>query len=76
MAKSFEKFDYIPSIKYKNFILEQEKWKIRFQDLKIGKRGSLKEFKVAIQKYITEKNYLYGLIWLKVTKNIIKSFKR
>lgn len=52
----FEKFDYIPTIKYKNFILEQEKWKIRLQDLKIGKHGNLKEFKVAIQKYITERN--------------------
>ena len=52
----FEKFDYIPTIKYKNFILEQEKWKIRLQDLKIGRHGNLKEFKVAIQKYITERN--------------------
>lgn len=51
----FEKFDYIPTIKYKNFVLEQEKWKIKFEDLKISKHGKLKEFKSAIQNYMYEK---------------------
>lgn len=52
----FEKFDYIPMIKYKNFILEQEKWRIRLADLNVSKHGGLEKFKVAIQKFMKEKN--------------------
>lgn len=51
-----EKFAYLPTIRYKNFVLEQEKWIIRISDLGLTKHYDFAEFKNKFTKYINSKN--------------------
>lgn len=51
-----DKFSYIPAIRYKNFILEQEKWMVRLSDLKLNKHSSFEEFKICFSNFVKEKN--------------------
>ena len=51
-----EKFAYLPTIRYKNFVLEQEKWIIRISDLGLTKHYDFAEFKNQFIKYIYSKN--------------------
>lgn len=51
-----DKFEYIPKIHYKNFILEQEKWVVRLGDVKLNKHSSFEDFKEQFRKYSVDKN--------------------
>ncbi len=51
-----EKFAYLPTIRYKKFVLEQEKWIIRISDLGLTKHYDFAEFKNQFIKYIYSKN--------------------
>lgn len=51
-----DKFSYIPTIRYKNFILEQEKWMVRLSDLKLNRHTSFEEFKIRFSNFSKEKN--------------------
>lgn len=51
-----EKFGYLPAIRYKNFILEQEKWSLKISDLNLSKRFSFEEFKIKFAEFAKLKN--------------------
>lgn len=50
-----DKFNYIPTIRYKNFILEQEKWMVRLSDLKLNKHSSFENFKIHFSDFCKQK---------------------
>lgn len=58
-----EKFAYLPTIRYKNFVLEQEKWILRLSDLGLAKRFSFDEFKIKFAEYTERRNIP---IWVNV----------
>lgn len=58
-----EKFAYLPTIRYKNFILEQEKWILKLSDLGLAKRFSFDEFKTKFAEYTERLNIP---IWVNV----------
>mgnify|MGYP005763070175 CR=1 FL=1 len=60
-----DKFSYIPTIRYKNFILEQEKWVVRLSDLKINKHPSFGDFKIHFSNFAKEKNLP---TWVSITE--------
>ncbi len=51
-----EKFAYLPTIRYKNFVLEQEKWIIKIGDLGLTKHYDFAEFKNKFTEYINSRN--------------------
>ncbi len=51
-----EKFAYLPTIRYKNFILEQEKWILRIDDLDLPTHFSFDEFKSKLREHIKSRN--------------------
>ncbi|PPK81581.1 thiopeptide-type bacteriocin biosynthesis protein [Lacrimispora xylanisolvens] len=51
-----EKFAYLPTIRYKNFVLEQEKWIIKIGDLGLTKHYDFAEFKNKFIEYINSRN--------------------
>jgi thiopeptide-type bacteriocin biosynthesis protein len=51
-----EKFAYLPTIRYKNFVLEQEKWIIKPGDLGLTKHYDFAEFKYKFTQYINSRN--------------------
>ena len=46
-----EKFGYMPSVRYKNFILEEEKWALELSDIELTKKSSFPEFKKKMQQF-------------------------
>lgn len=60
-----EKFAYLPTIRYKNFILEQEKWILKIDDLDLPTRFSFDEFKIKLREYIKSKNISH---WINVVE--------
>lgn len=51
-----EKFAYLPTIRYKNFILEQEKWTLKIEDLGVAKHCEFEEFKSKLNECIKARN--------------------
>jgi thiopeptide-type bacteriocin biosynthesis protein len=51
-----EKFAYLPTIRYKNFILEQEKWILKIEDLDLPARFSFGEFKFKLREHLESRN--------------------
>ena len=60
-----DKFNYIPTIRYKNFILEQEKWMVRLSDLKLNKHSSFEDFKIRFNDFSKQKNLP---IWVSIVE--------
>ena len=70
-----EKFAYIPTIRYKNFILEQEKWVFKIGDLGLAKRYNFHDFKVGLNEYIRTKNIPTWVYMVDADKKLLLNLK-
>lgn len=70
-----EKFAYLPTIRYKNFILEQEKWIIKIDDLSLANRFNYDEFKSKFSDYIESRNIPVWVNVVDADKKILLNLK-
>ena len=70
-----EKFAYLPTIRYKNFVLEQEKWIIKIGDLGLTKHYDFAEFKNKFTGYINSKNIPLWLEAVDADKKLLLNLK-
>ena len=70
-----EKFAYIPTIRYKNFILEKEKWTLKIGDLGLAKRYNFNEFKKEFSEYIKSRNIPTWVYIVDADKKLLLNLK-
>lgn len=70
-----EKFAYIPTIRYKNFILEQEKWIFKIDDLGLAKRYNFNEFKKGFNEYTKSRNIPSWVYIVDADKKLLLNLK-
>ncbi|MGX4601766.1 lantibiotic dehydratase [Faecalimicrobium sp. JNUCC 81] len=72
----FETFGYLPTIRYKNFILEQEKWSLKIDDLGLAKRYNFDEFKKGFSEYIKSRNIPIWVNIVDADKKLLLNLKK